>query len=357
MPHQRTRRAPATPAPAEPSAQGQPPATAPVSLNHRFGALPLHGLPIQAKLAVGAADSPHEREADRVAEQVMAAPNAEAPAAATPQAGGVIQRKFPTAEAAPKHYDQDPTAHPEYGLYAGLMASLGFPGGLIDQSWSLLLQGFREQDHIQHQLEQLEHGEGVVLEQSQRNIIRNDNQCFQQVANLMADYLSVGDAPLALWSGGLALSPYAHQRGFTPLEETPLGKVADQIEFHRDWVLQAPLWNILSTVFVRQQPPAVHVFLRTFEADAVLFRQEVPIIREIFPSMPIYWHAIYTLEDGTMMEINGNMALEETWQGFTDQDECVRALLKFYVENPNKATERGLGTILENLPPQQSDAV
>ncbi len=92
-----------------------------------------------------------------------------------------------------------------------------------------------------------------MLNQELRNIIRNDNVCFQEVATLMADYLSVGNRPLALWSGGIALSPYAHQRGFTPLEETPLGMVINQIEFHRDWILQAPLWNILSTVFVRQQ--------------------------------------------------------------------------------------------------------
>jgi hypothetical protein len=268
-----------------------------------------------------------------------------------------LQFKSPGPEATPLFYDQDPQAHPEYGLYHALMASLGFPGNIIDHTWSLLLQGFREQDFIQHQLEQLQYGEGVQISQDLRNIIRNDNICFQEVATLMADYLSVGDTPLALWSGGIDLSPYAHRRGFMPLEETPLGMVVNQIEFHQQWILQAPLWNILSTVFVRQQPPSVHVFLRTFEADAVLFRQEVPIIREIFPDMPIFWHAIYTLEDGTMLEINDNLALEEAWQGFVSQDLCVQTLLDFYLENPNRATERGLDTILKNLPSQGSDYV
>lgn len=257
--------------------------------------------------------------------------------------------------ATPLFFDHIPFKHPEYKEYAQLMDAAGFPQEITDRTWTLLLKGFREQDFIQHQLEQLQYGEEVELDQDLRNIIRNDNICFQEVATIMADYLSVGNAPLALWSGGVALSDYAHQRGFAPLEHTILGAVVHKINFHQQWVLQAPLWNILSTVFVRQQPPSVHVFLRTFEADAVLFRQEVPVIREIFPNIPIYWHAIYTLEDKSLREINDNLVLVEEWQGFASQDQCVHALLAFILDHPNSQTEIGLDTALNNLPAQPVD--
>lgn len=261
----------------------------------------------------------------------------------------IRQYKYPTAGATPLLYDQRPELHPEYPLFFALMSSLGFPDGIIDYAWTMLLMGFREQDFIQHQLEQLQFGENINIDGNTRNIIRNDNICFQEVATMLSDYLSTGGQHLALWSGGIDLSDYAFSRGFVPLERTPLGLVINQIEFHRDWLLQAPLWNILSTVFVRQQPASVHVFLRTFEVDAVLFRQEIPVIREIFPNIPILWHAIYTLEDRSMLEINNNLSLEEQWGGFNNEELCVTALLEFYLDYPNNQTERGLDTILRNI--------
>ncbi|KAB8145928.1 DUF4157 domain-containing protein [Chloroflexia bacterium SDU3-3] len=94
MSHQRLRRPRQQPTSAQPTAEAQQPSAAPISLDHSFGAVPLHGLPIQAKLTVGAADDPYEREADRVADQVMAAPDREieeqATAAISPlDAGGL----------------------------------------------------------------------------------------------------------------------------------------------------------------------------------------------------------------------------------------------------------------------------
>lgn len=269
----------------------------------------------------------------------------------------IMQFKYPTAGATPEFYHNRAVQHPEYPLFVALMESLGIPDGIIDFAWTRLLEGFYLQDQIQHQLEQLEFGEGIVLDDTTRNVIRNDNVYFEEVAIVLSDYLSIGGQDLALWSGGIDLSDYAFGRGYCPLERTILGSVVNQIEFHNQWILQAPLWNILSTVFVRQQPAGVHVFLRTFEADAVLFRQEVPIIREIFPGIPIRWHAIYTSPNNIMWEIDHQLALVAIDAGFPSEDMCVSALMEYYSNNPNPNTQRGLNTLLDNIDPESMPGV
>jgi len=262
----------------------------------------------------------------------------------------IVQLKYPGPHAPQAFYHNNPMGHPEYPLFVGLMRALNIPNGIIDYAWQHLLYGFYLQDDIQHQLEWLEIGEGIALGQGTRNEIRNDNYHFEQLAIQLSDYLNIGDRDLALWSGGVDLSDYAFMRGYTPLERTPLGLVLNQIEFHSQWILQAPLWNIISRVFVRQGPVNVHVFLRTFEADSVLFRQEIPAIREIFPNAYIRWHAIYTSPDGHFLyEIDNNLQLVANYVGFQSEDLCVQTLMEYYASHPNANTIRGLNTLLANV--------
>lgn len=263
-----------------------------------------------------------------------------------------VQMKYPSSNAPQAFYHNNPTLHPEYPMFVTLMQSLNIPDGLIDYAWQHLLHGFALQDDIQHQLEWLEIGEGLHLDQETRNEIRNDNFHFEDVATQLSQYLNVGNAPLALWSGGVDLSDYAYMRGYVPLERTSLGLVLNQIEFHSQWILQAPLWNIISRVFVRQGPVNVHVFLRTFEADSVLFRQEIPAIRAIFPNAVIRWHAIYTLPDNvSLAELDDNMQLVANFGGFQSEDLCVQTLMEYYASHPNQNTTRGLNTLLANVNP------
>ncbi|MBR5411967.1 MAG: DUF4157 domain-containing protein [Fibrobacter sp.] len=263
----------------------------------------------------------------------------------------VAQMKYPGDEAPVTFYDENPTEHPEYELYKGLMHSLGFDDGIIDTTWELLVKGFSEQDFIQHQLEVMEIDPEINLEKDTKDLIRNDNPYFLQVAEIMRSSLTVPDN-LALWSGGIDLSDYAFSRGYTPLEQTPFGKIINQIEFHRQWNLQAPLWNILSSVFASSQSMTVHVFLRTYEADAVLFRREIPQIKQLNPHVTIRWHAIYTdgADSRRFMEIDNNYNLQLEWDGFKNEYACVQALLQYLTVFYNENTDRGLETILNNLP-------
>ena len=186
----------------------------------------------------------------------------------------------------------------------------------------------------------------------EKDFIRNNNPYFLQVADIMRPYLTVQNN-LALWSGGIDLSDYAFSRGYTPLEQTFFGRIVNQIEFHRQWNLQAPLWNILSSVFASSQSMTVHVFLRTYEADAVLFRREIPQIKQLNPYVNIRWHAIYTTDGAdnrAFMEIDNNYNLLQTWDGFDNEHACIQALLQYLTVFYNENTDRGLETILNNLP-------
>jgi hypothetical protein len=114
---------------------------------------------------------------------------------------------------------------------------------------------------------------------------------------------------LALWSGGFAVSEYARAKGHTTLEFTKAGRAINQIQFHREWKLQAPLWNALSRAFVHQRSPDIHIYIRAWQPTSVLIRQEVPHLREvqsIFGTSTLHWHALYT---GTLVPSTGS-----SWQ-------------------------------------------
>ncbi|MEE2785704.1 MAG: hypothetical protein VX589_00060 [Myxococcota bacterium] len=90
---------------------------------------------------------------------------------------------------------------------------------------------------------------------------------------------------VALWSGGIEVSQRVRRDGYLTLENTPLGKVFDDLTNPTmrvwmgggGWGPQGKLWNIISAQFVinvASRWDEISVFLRTHDYDSIFFREE-----------------------------------------------------------------------------------
>lgn len=206
--------------------------------------------------------------------------------------------------------------HPEWKKYHEMMTAAKIGPVTIHRGWDLLMQGFEEQ------------GELYLIDRGSRP----SNQYFDAFARLMEDELRFKpNTSLALWSGGYDVSRYAQSKGHTPLEQTKIGYVLDHLEFHKNWKLQAALWNTVSRAFVRNPSLNVHLFLRGWDTNSVLIRQEVPGLHALKATginLNLRWHALYTDEKNVTKEVSARGDLLQNYE-FTQRDLCVAALSKY----------------------------
>jgi hypothetical protein len=265
---------------------------------------------------------------------------------------------FPTANAPDKIFSANIYAHPEWPTFSKMMKEVGIGPLKINQAWGLLMKGFETEQRLRSA------GQGN----------KDNNPEYQALAKLLGDELKIdAGTSLALWSGGFAVSEYARAKGHTTLEFTKAGRAINRIQFHKEWKLQAPLWNTLSRAFVHQGSPDIHIYIRAWQPTSVLIRQEVPHLREvqsIFGTATLHWHALYT---GTLVpsaglgwlavEANKTPAAKEltkeiTFDGrlvddyeFRQRDLCVAALSKFLTylnTDPQNRAAKEMAALLED---------
>lgn len=231
--------------------------------------------------------------------------------------------------------------HPEERMFLNMMFTIGIPMGDAMQIWLTLLEGFQIQDFLNEASTR-----GVVDGQYFTNEdIRQDNELFRQVARAVRPLLYVGDS-VGLWSGGFDLSQYAQSIGCVTLEESPFGFILDSLYLTNSWGRLGPLWNIISREFVDvaiAQGAQFHVFLRIYDIESVLIRQEIQQIRMLGPHLNVFWHPIVEFE-GTYFELDTNCDLSENHQPCLES-ECLARLLYFH----EKQDPNGEGRVFPNI--------
>ncbi|MEW2291216.1 hypothetical protein ABZ719_00710 [Streptomyces sp. NPDC006743] len=260
------------------------------------------------------------------------------PAAGARGGPAVVQRRKPSKNAPTEHFATRAEDHPEWPVFRKLMAAGGFPPGVIESAWQLLLGGIGEQERLNTA------AADPSLDPAQRRAHRASNTWYRELVDLVGDHLRITTPTMALWSGGFDVSVYAQSKGHTPLEFTRLGKVVDQLELHANWKLQAPLWNVLSRAFVERATGPVHVFLRAYAPDSVLIAQEIPqlrVIQKVNPAVTVMWHPLYTTPDGAIREISQDLRLTDD-AAYRSRDKCValmyQYLLRFHDESNSEAS-------------------
>jgi hypothetical protein len=240
---------------------------------------------------------------------------------------------YPTINAPKKIHTQNMYGHPEWPKFSRLMRESGVGPLKINQAWGLLMTGLATQENLNAQGRK-----------------RDTNPHYEQLASLLEPELAIKPGTsLALWAGGFGVSIYAQQkersyaRGkrHTTLESTTFGKVLNALELHVDWGLQGPLWNAISRAFVKNPSCDVHIYLRTYDPNSVLIREEVPGLRRLEAMMKgklrMHWHALYTDEKDRTWEITRDLQLVPE-ADFPNRDLCAAALVKFLIyrnENPS----------------------
>ncbi|MFE7596106.1 hypothetical protein [Streptomyces sp. NPDC057494] len=233
----------------------------------------------------------------------------------------VQRQEEPGAREEARRHAADPTLHGEWGDFCDTMAQAGFPEGVTNDAWQLILGGIAEQGQLNDE------AMAKYTGQKQRDH-RASNTWYQELVQLIGDYLKIETPTLALWSGGREVSDYALAKGHTPLEATPFGGVVDKLTLTSDWMLKTPMWNVLSRAFVNRARGPVHIFLRTYDPNSVLIAQEVPQLRVVMalnPAVKLIWHPVYAAADGKLMEVTKRLELA-TDVSYPTRDECVRAL-------------------------------
>ncbi|MFF4172733.1 hypothetical protein [Streptomyces sp. NPDC001744] len=244
---------------------------------------------------------------------------------ASASASTSVQRKVPGGGAPEEHYADNPSAHPEWALFQGLMKTAGFSQDTVEGLWQLILGGLKEQENI---------NAGWKSEKLTRAELRpllDSNGWYEQGIKMLRENKGFVTPNMALWSGGLDVCKYAETKGYTPMEFTRAGKVLNELEYHKDWRLQGPLWNLLSKFYVSQATGPVHIFLRSYSPESVLIGQEVPQLQQLQrfrPDVELIWHPLYTTEDGTIREISRDRTLVDD-STFPTRDSCVAALYDF----------------------------
>lgn len=209
--------------------------------------------------------------------------------------------------------------HPEREEFLNLFAT--FASSQADAAWNLTIRG------IQQQRAQNAAGRKHDL-----------NQYYADLGNLIAPYLA-GIPPVALWSGGIATSLYARSKGFTTLESTQAGKIYDALKLFRDFSTLGPLWNNLSRQFVRSMTGEVHVFMRVYTPDSVLFRQELP---ELGPKIgrevsAVRWHVLRNWTHADLTEVDAQARPTSSYT-FGSYEEAVQVMEAATIRNDSGGT-------------------
>lgn len=247
----------------------------------------------------------------------------------------------------------NPDEHPETEDFLYLMTTIGVPFADAYEIWQYLLLGLQDQDfYNQASLYQEQfQGERQNFGYRSNDDLRNENEMFALVAQMVRPYLDVGDN-IGLWSGGFDLSQYAANIGCITLEESPFGFILDSLYLTNSWGRLGPLWNIISKTFVDvaiNNNADFHVFLRVYDIGSVLLRQEVNQIRRFGPLLNIFWHPIVN-EGADYLELDADCNLSEDHQLCTESECLSRLIIYFQATYPfGRGAEATIVRLMEQL--------
>ncbi|MFI7501669.1 DUF4157 domain-containing protein [Streptomyces sp. NPDC049687] len=298
---------------------------------------PVAGTDNGAGLKISDPSDRFEREAEANATRVMTgsaplqcAPHQTAADAKENTESGTVQRAGDGSDSDTLHKWQNPEGHEEWPKFAKLMQDAGVQNFVYRRAWQLVMSGLHAQGDLNDAAETAPRGE-------QRKVI-NSNAFYGKLKELLANHMGL-DAPMALWSGGIEVGQYARAKGYCPLEYTPAGAVMNALALTNTWQLKSPLWNALSEAYAMKANGPVHVFLRVYNPDTVLFQDEIPTLRNLMklnPAIEIIWHPLYTETSDNPKDKSG-WKLKEISQDlklvddapYKSRDKAVRALADY----------------------------
>jgi len=234
------------------------------------------------------------------------------------RAGLGVQRKPPGPDA-PQEIPEDIYTHPEWPIFYQALVPI-ISRGEVEGLWRLTMEGIKLQEQM-----------------NEEGRKRDENRYYTQLAEEAHALLTVDEGKkMALWSGGYAVSEYAQAKDYITLEATTAGRIYDALQLYKDWKTITPLWNHISREFVNQaQPGEVHIFMRVFAPDSVLFREEVVGLMERAQHLGVnqislQWHILYGEQELLELAPDGNLVADHP---FPNPDAAVKALMLFMEES------------------------
>jgi hypothetical protein len=218
---------------------------------------------------------------------------------------GALQRKEPGAT--PQEAPPDAKDHPDWPAFRAALGRTSLPPSEIEWVWATALRSSKEEP-------------------------KERARTFSDVAERLRDLLSIAPGrPMGLWSGGIEVSEYAQQRGFSTLEHTQAGSVFESIALFKNWDNFGELWNHLSRVFVGAAQGEIHVFMRTHDPMSSLLTTELPQLEARLKAggLKIRWHALFGEELGDIREIDAALTLAD--DATFDSLVTARSALKRYL--------------------------
>ncbi len=162
--------------------------------------------------------------------------------------------------------DSDPFCHPEYlDFRAGFSSHLTTTE--INQLWRQII-----------------YGTIYTKNRIKNGLSYKKNPYFEGVANFLDSkkLLSPDQGKKsALWSGGYDVSLFARKHEYATIENTPAGKVFDNLVLCDNWKPLGQLWNHFSEKYVHNVDKDVHVFFRVHDPTSVLERKEIFTLMKI----------------------------------------------------------------------------
>jgi hypothetical protein len=165
--------------------------------------------------------------------------------------------------------------HPEHGKFVAAFSGFLEPDA-IEELWLLTLKGIEWAAK-----------DGISKEE------KKQNPYYAQLAKRLEKALVVPPGKqLALWSGGYDVSAFAQERGYFTLEVTHAGKVFDQLKLFESFGPLGELWNQFSHEFAQHGRSEIHVFMRSYDPTAVLFKEELPAVLKLQEITDVRWHLL-----------------------------------------------------------------
>jgi hypothetical protein len=145
-----------------------------------------------------------------------------------------------------------PSHHPELGKWLKGAEKIHMSEAKATSLWYLIVAGLRD----------------------------NKPEFFDVVARSMLRDLHIPPKKGALWSGGVDLSEYVVDLGFTTLEDQEFYRVTEGVKFLDDMKPSRGVWKAFSKLYAGKLRKEVHIFLRMWNTGSVMVRVELPAIRE-----------------------------------------------------------------------------
>ncbi|PRY39076.1 hypothetical protein [Umezawaea tangerina] len=193
--------------------------------------------------------------------------------------------------------------HPDHAKFTAVLAGFLEPGA-VEELWQLTLKGVdwaRQPGRTEEELKK--------------------NPVYPELARKFRTALTIPRGErLALWSGGYDVRMYASERRFVTLETTRAGHLYNQLSLFDDWSVLGGLWKAISREFAGQAPSEVHVFVRYYNPDSILFGEELPQLLRLQTITSLRWHLVTgdSLKDMSDVDDSGRRVTSFTFGSYHD---------------------------------------